>query len=135
MISPARVALILGLLAVVLSVALKAAFDHWVTNRFVFWDDDMIGFGPYAWVYLSIGAIGTLALASGDIGVGRHIAGVLAFLFVAVMWFLVFDNAVGALRDGEISLAGLGIGLFAIAQVSVLSIWLAFAWRWARIRR
>lgn len=133
--TPTRIALILGASAVVLSVALKAAFDIWVADRFIFWDDDVIGFSPYAWAFLSLMAICTLGLASGGIGTRRRILGVVAFAFVGVLWVLVFDNVLGALTDGAVSSTGLAIGLLAIAQVGVLSVWLAFVWRWATIRR
>lgn len=128
-----RLALVLGVLAVALSVVLHATFDAWVADRFGFWDDDVIGFTPYAWPYLSILAIGLLAMASSGMGAGRSIAGLVALGAVAVLWVLVVDNAVGALRDGEISGAGFVIGCLAVAQVGVLSIWVAFVWRRTRM--
>jgi len=44
------------------------------------------------------------------------------------------SSVIGAVRDGHVSAAGIGVGIAAAVQLVVLAIWLIERWPWARVR-
>ena len=127
------------LLPAVLVVGLAApwhvALLHWIV-----WgvgvdhlDDQVVGLVPYWWQPFTLVAFSALALSSGGYGraaVGLRIVGGIG---IGTLWLMVAVSAVGALRDGMVTAAGLPLGLIAVGQSGVLSVWLAVLWRSARI--
>lgn len=121
--------LVVGVLAVGISLALKVAFDAYIASRFGFLDDDVVGMTPFVWVYVSILILPVLGVASflrGSIRI--RLAGV-GMVMAITIWLLVLENVLGALRDGVVSPAGLAIGALAVAQAALLTAWAAVVWR------
>jgi hypothetical protein len=121
--------LVLGTLAVGISLALKVAFDAYVASRFALLDDDVVGMTPFVWVYVSILILPVLGAASVLRGRVRvRLAGI-GMIMAITIWLLIIDNVIGALRDGAVSPAGLTIGALAVAQAALLTAWAAVVWR------
>ena len=111
-----RLAVVIAANAVIL-LATNVAFRAWVSHRFGYVDPDIIGTSGQLWPLLVVVAIASVALGS-QLPAMRLVAVGLT----VVLGFIVIDHAVGALRDGQVSVAGMTTGVFMVIQVVGLAI-------------
>lgn len=108
----------------VVLLATNVAFNAWVDHRFGYLDPDMIGISGTAWPMLVV--VATICAWLGfHVGVLRPVTGVL----VLVLALIVADHAIGALRDGEVSSAGIATGTLMGLQCVALVVSIALSRR------
>lgn len=100
----------------VLLLATKMAFDAWVREQFGYLDVDMVGFSGLLWIPLVIVATALVAIGF-RVSAARWAAAVVT----VVLAFIVLDHAIGALRDGVVSLPGAVTGGLMVIQIVALA--------------
>jgi hypothetical protein len=111
----------------VVLLATRVAFDAWVRQTLGYLDFDMVGVGGVLWVVLVVIATTMVALGFSV----RHIRWAAAIVILGLVFILV-DHAIGALRDGEVSMAGAVTGGLMVVQLITLVLSLLVASRLGR---
>ena len=111
----------------VVLLATRLAFDAWVRQLLGYLDFDMVGVSGVLWVVLVVVATTMVALGFSM----RHFRWAAALVMLGLAFILV-DHAIGALRDGEVSMAGALTGGLMVVQLITLVLGLLVASRRGR---
>ena len=116
----ARVDLAAAGLVLLLQAGWTTALHAWVAG---YVELDLVRPGTYLWPAIVV--LATLALVAVRLSRGRIALGLLGFagLAAAVLFVETFRNALGAIADGDVSGAGLAVGILSVAQLAVLGRW------------
>jgi hypothetical protein len=122
--------------AAVLYVALAAwviNLGEWLNGKAGLIEIDLLSRSATAWpaavVAVSLAMAGTSASGSRlRRGLWLAAAGVLVLLSLESA-----SSVIGAVGDGHVSAAGIGVGIAAVVQLVVLAIWLIARWPWAGV--
>lgn len=107
-----------------------SALHAWVVGIAGYVELDLVGRGTYLWPALVV--LVTIALAAVRLARGRIAPALLGFAALAIgaMFVESVQDGLGAIADGDVSGAGLAIGILSAAQLIVLGCW----W-WVAARR
>ncbi len=95
----------------------------WVVGETEYFEFDLVQPGTYVWPAVVV--LVTIALAAVRLTRGRIALALLGFAALAIGALLVetFQNGLGAIADGDVSAAGLAVGILSAAQLAVLGRW------------
>jgi len=116
------------LVAAVLLVLLAGwttSLHAWVVGVAGYVELDLISRSTYVWPLVVV--LATVALAGARFTRGAVTVGVLALVALSISAISVetIRNALGAVADGDVSGAGVAVGLLSVVQIVVLLIWFA----------
>lgn len=115
----------LAAVVLVLLAGWTVGLHAWVVRVAGYVELDLISRSTYVWPLVVV--LATVALAAVRFTRGRVAVGVLVLvaLSIALVFVETIRNGMGAIADGDVSAAGVAVGLLSIAQIAVLLTWLA----------
>lgn len=110
-------------LVLLLQTGWTFALHAWLVGVAGYVELNLVRPGTYLWPAIVV--LATLALAAVSLSRGRLALGLLGFagLAAAVLLVETVRNGLGAIADGEVSGAGLAVGILSVAQLAVLGRW------------
>jgi hypothetical protein len=119
-----RDVLVAGVLLVLLA-GWTAGLHAWVVGVAGYVELDLIARTTYVWPLVVV--LATVALAGARFTRGAVTVGVLALVALALLAITIetIRNAFGAIADGDVSGAGVVVGVISVAQIAVLAAWFA----------
>ena len=119
----ARIDLAAAGLVLLLQAGWTTALHAWVAGVAGYVELDLVRPGTYLWPAIIV--LATIAMAAVRLSRGRMALGLLGFagLAAAVLLVETFQHGLGAIADGDVSGAGLAVGIISVAQLAVLGRW------------
>lgn len=110
-------------LVLLLQAGWMIALHAWVVGAVGYVEFDLVHPGTSLWPGVVL--LVTMALAAVRLARGRTALGLLWFAGLAIAGLFVetFQNGRGAIADGDVSQAGLAVGILSIVQLAVLGWW------------
>lgn len=110
-------------LVLLLQAGWTIALHAWLVGVAGYVELDLVRPGTYLWPAIVV--LVTIALTAVHLSRGRIALGLLCFagLAAAVLLVETVRNALGAVADGDVTGAGLAVGILSVAQLAVLGRW------------